>query len=119
MSSIVIIEGDDLMCSLIKEWLAAAGYSVREAASAGAAANHGDLVIVDLSMPRRAGAATVRKVHQANPGVPVIAISAQFHPSLERSQDAARCLGARRLIAKPFTRDDLLTAVQAVIGPAA
>jgi CheY-like chemotaxis protein len=118
MSSIVIIEGDDLMCSLIKEWLAAAGYSVREAASAGAA-NHVDLVIVNLSMPRRAGAGTVRKIHQANPGVPVIAISAQFHPSLERSQDAARALGARRLIAKPFTRDDLLTAVQAVIGPAA
>jgi hypothetical protein len=50
MSSIVIIERDDLMC---KEWLAAAGYSVREAASAGTA-NHADLVIVSLSVPRRA-----------------------------------------------------------------
>jgi DNA-binding response OmpR family regulator len=53
MSSIVIIERDDLMCSLIKQWLAAAGYSEREAASAGTA-NHADLVIVSLSVPRRA-----------------------------------------------------------------
>jgi hypothetical protein len=48
----------------------------------------------------------------------VIAISAQFRSGLATSWWAARALGARKLIAKPFTREDLLGAVREVIGPA-
>ena len=119
MSTIVIMEADDLMRGLLNEWLSAEGYSVRvqrlrEPPSSGSA----DLVILDLYMPRQNGAETVRAVQQSYPGAAVIAISGQFRSGLDRSWRAARALGVRRLMAKPFTRDDLLAAVRALIGPA-
>src|SRR4051812_21489959 len=118
MSGIVIIEEDDLMRGLLGEWLSAEGYAVREQLLHEPAAGDADLVIVDLYMPRQTGAEVVRAVEQAHPGTPVIAISAQFRPGLAGSWWASRALGARKLIAKPFTREDLLGAVRAVIGPA-
>ena len=74
-------------------------------------------MIIDLHMPRQSGVEVVRAVQRARPGTPVIAISAQFRPGLDRSSWAAQALGVRQLIAKPFTREDLLEAVRAVIGP--
>jgi DNA-binding NtrC family response regulator len=119
MSSIVIIEEDDLMRGLLTEWLTGAGYAVRERSLRAAPDEAGAvLVIVNLYMPRQAGVDVVRAVQLAHPGIPVIAISAQFRPGLAGSWWAARALGARKLIAKPFTREDLLEAVHGVIGPA-
>jgi len=107
------------MRGLLTEWLTGAGYAVRARSLRGAPAGEGaDLVIVDLYMPRQAGVDVVRAVQQAHPGAPVIAISAQFRPGLAGSCRAARALGARKLIAKPFTREDLLGAVRALLGPA-
>src|SRR5207237_4268790 len=113
MARIVIIEEDDLMRGLLTEWLTAAGYAVLRWPPERSA----DLVIVDLYMPRQAGADVVRSVQQAHPGVPVIAISAQFRAGLDGSWWAARGLGVRQLIAKPFTRGAVLRAVEAAIGP--
>jgi CheY-like chemotaxis protein len=119
MSRIVIIDEDDLMRGLLSEWLTAAGYAVREGRLHEPPAGDGaDLVIVDLYMPRQAGAEVVRTVQQRHPGIPLIAISAQFRPGLDSSWWAARALGVRYLMAKPFTREDLLAAVHGVIGPA-
>ena len=107
------------MRGLLTEWLTGAGYAVRERGlRAAPAAGGADLVIVDLYMPRQAGVDVVRAAQQAHPGTPVIAISAQFRPGLAGSWWAARALGARKLIAKPFTREDLLGAVRALLGPA-
>ena len=105
------------MRGLLTEWLSAAGYAVLGRSPNGSAGPP-DLVIVNLYMPRQAGVDAVRSVQQAHPGIPVIAISAQFRAGLDGSWWAARALGVRELIAKPFTRSDLLRAVQAVIGPA-
>ena len=106
------------MRGLLTEWLTAAGYAVLGQAPRAALERGADLVIVDLYMPRQAGIDVVRSVQQAHPGTPLIAISAQFRPGLDGSWWAARALGVRQLIAKPFTRSDLLRAVQAVIGAA-
>jgi CheY-like chemotaxis protein len=118
MSSIVIIDEDDLMRGLLTEWLTAAGYAVLGRTPRVSPGRRADLVIVDLYMPRQAGVDVVRSVQQAHPDTPIIAISAQFRAGLDGSWWAARALGVRQLIAKPFTRSDVLTAVQAAIGPA-
>jgi DNA-binding response OmpR family regulator len=119
VSGIVIIEEDDLLSGLLKEWLSAEGYVVRECRLRELpAGDHADLVIVDLYMPRQAGGEIVRAVKQAYPGAEVIAISAQFSPGLAGSWRAAQALGVQQLIAKPFTREDLLGAVRAVVGAA-
>ena len=77
-----------------------------------------DLVIVDVYMPRHEGAKTLRAVKAAHPETPLIAISGQFRPGLAGSCTAAEALGVRQVIAKPFSRRDLLAAVRGVIGPA-
>ena len=119
MSSIVIIEEDKLMRELLTEWLSAKGYSVRAAAPGDAQAPaKADLVIVDVYMPRHEGAKTLRAVKAAHPETPLIAISGQFRPGLVGPCTAADALGVHQVIAKPFTRHDLLAAVECVIGPA-
>jgi DNA-binding response OmpR family regulator len=119
MPTIIIMEADDLMRGLLNEWLSAEGYSVRgQRLHESPAPGRADLVILDLYMPRQNGADTVRAVQQSYPGTPVIAISAQFRSGLDSSWWAAQALGVRHLMAKPFTRDDLLAAVRALIGPA-
>ena len=118
MSRIVIIEQDQLLRGLLREWLSAEGYAVSErrlgeqSSDAPAA-----LVIVDLYMPRCRGGDCVRAVKQAHPGAAVIAMSAQFSSGLAHSPRAAQVLGARQLLVKPFSRVELLSAVRAAIGP--
>ena len=101
------------------EWLSAEGYSVRAAAPGDAQApDKADLVIVDVYMPRNEGAKTLRAVKAAYPETPLIAISGQFRSGLVGSCTAADALGVQQVVAKPFTRRDLLAAVEDVIGPA-
>jgi CheY-like chemotaxis protein len=117
--NIVILEEDQLMRGLLVEWLSAAGYPVRAAASGNAQApNKADLVIVDVYRPRHEGAKTLRAVKAAYPGTPLIAISAQFRSGLVGCCSAADALEVQQVVAKPFTRDDLLAAVRDVIGTA-
>jgi DNA-binding response OmpR family regulator len=117
MSGIVILEEDDLMRELLEEWLTEAGYAVRRSGLADApAASRAGLVIIDLHSPREAGHETVRAAREAYPGAPVIAISGRFRSGLAGACAAAQALGAHAVIAKPFSRDDLLAAVRAVIG---
>jgi CheY-like chemotaxis protein len=118
MSAIVVIEGDKLMRDLLVEWLSAAGYSVRTPAVADVEPSvDSDLVIVDVYMPRQEGLQRLRAVKVANPKTPVIAISGQFRPGLVGSPAVAEALGVEQVIAKPFSRSDLLAAVHGVIGP--
>jgi DNA-binding response OmpR family regulator len=119
MSSIVIYEADDLMRGLLHEWLAGAGYRVsvvvpRDAAPRVAA----DLVILNIELPKDTGSRVAEKIQLAHPGKPIIALSAQFRANLSTAGATARALGVSQVIAKPLTRDALLAAVRAIIGPA-
>ena len=119
MSGIIIIEEDELMRGLLVEWLSSEGYSVRAAAPDDIPdSDNADLVIVDVYMPRHEGAERLRAIKAAHPATPLIAMSGQFSPALAGSSAAAESLGVRQVIAKPFTRRDLLAAVRSVIGPA-
>jgi DNA-binding response OmpR family regulator len=117
MSCIVIYEEDDLMRSLLEEWLQDAGYRVHSVASHSAPArNCADLVIVSLYRPKHAGARLVGEIQAAYPGTPLVAISAQFRSGLSTNGATAQTLGVAQVIAKPLTRDALLATVRAIIG---
>jgi CheY-like chemotaxis protein len=117
MPNVVIYEENDLMRSLLAEWLSEAGYCVRAAASHDLQGGGlTDLVIVSVSMPKQAGAQLVREIQAMHPGTPLIAISGQFLPGLSANGAIAQALGVQQVIAKPLTRVDLLGAVRAIIG---
>ena len=114
MPGIVIIEDDALMNALLKDCLTEAGYRVSSGANVETSAASPDLLIINVYMPRVAGAEMLRQARAAHPGTPVIAISGQF---CSASVGCAEALGVRKVVPKPFSRDELLDAVRAVIGP--
>jgi DNA-binding response OmpR family regulator len=106
------------MCALLQEWLCSAGYYVQVAAPPETdPAGKVDLAIVSVYMPKHAGAHLLQEVQAAHPRTPLIALSGQFRSGLSSVGSTALSLGVAQVIAKPLTRDTLLGAVHAMIGP--
>ncbi len=121
MQDVLVVEDDELMRTLVSEWLAQAGYTVREAVDGEAAVaalqqQPVSLVITDMHMPRRDGAQTLAWLHREHSPTPVIAMSGHFGSGRKYSREGALALGASRVLAKPFTQEELLDAVHALIG---
>jgi DNA-binding response OmpR family regulator len=115
---IVIYEEDDLTRALLRQWLAEAGYRVHIGTPCVRQVDcPADLAIVNVSMPKHAGAQCIRGIQTAHPDTPLIAISAQFRSGLSAAGATAQALGVQRVVAKPLSRAELLEAVQAMIGP--
>jgi DNA-binding response OmpR family regulator len=116
---IVIYEEDYLTRTLLREWLRDAGYRVRFGKAQHSKLDRpADLVIVDVYMPKQAGAQWIRDIQTAYPDTPIIAVSGQFRCGLSAAGATAQILGVRQAIAKPLTRSDLLDAVRGIIGAA-
>jgi CheY-like chemotaxis protein len=119
MQTVVVIEEDSAMRTLICEWLRGEGYVVRglPVEEAGLASG-ADLVIVDVPNLRSRGADTVRAVRARYPQSALIGLSTQLGRSLHSDSNPARALGLQRLVAKPCARGELLDAVADAIGAA-
>lgn len=68
-------------------------------------------VLVDLFMPEMDGIETLLKVKRERPEIPVIAMSGGGTKSSFDFLDVAARLGADGVLKKPFTAQELLTAV--------
>src|SRR5262249_32163044 len=105
------VESDDLIRDLLERWLGEAGYRVVANSSAASAARGApSLVIANVPSPRGTGA-LIRSLQETY-AAPIIALSARFRSGLGASKDAARRLRVRRVLPKPFTREELLGAVR-------
>jgi CheY-like chemotaxis protein len=119
MLTIVVIEQDIAMRTLVCEWLEAEGYRVRgRSAGASAVVSGVDLVIVDLLNLPTQGAEAVRQVKSTYPGAMLIGISTQLSRTLGADSPQARALAISGLVTKPCTRNELLAAVVDAIGVA-
>lgn len=119
-SDILVVDDDALLRGMVAEWLTQVGYSVREAQDGVAALAllrdaPARLLITDMQMPSMNGAETLAIVCREFPTMPVIAMSGQFDSGLGFTRDTVIGQGAREVLAKPFSRDDLLTLVQSVV----
>ncbi|WP_006786987.1 response regulator [Thiorhodospira sibirica] len=122
MANIVVIDDDPLFCDLLSTMLGQDGHRVT-AASDGEAGlalvqrNPPDLVITDILMPRLDGVDIIRRLHVSHPDLPIIAISGGRRSiSAEFNLNSATLIGARKTLAKPFTRQQLLQTVKEVLG---
>jgi len=118
MARILIIEDDPGMRDVLEETLMPAGHEVWSAVNGqeGVAlfrAHPADLVITDLLMPEKEGLETIRELRSARPALRIIAISGAS-PEW-RVLEMARKLGAQKTLAKPFTPQDILEAVNACL----
>jgi twitching motility two-component system response regulator PilH len=120
MGTILIVEDTPSEMELISHYLRESGYSVIGATSAKAALNQAiaqqpDLIITDVVMPGMSGYELCRslKKHPATEKVPVIICTS-------KGQDIDRLWGMKQgadaYLTKPFSREQLLQAVQSVAG---
>src|SRR5262249_7299366 len=108
---ILIVESDDLIRELLERWLGEAGDRVvAKSSTAASPPEAASLVIGHVSTPRGAGALV--RTPQVTYGPPIIVVSARSRHGLGSSKDAARRLRVRRVLPKPFTRAELLSAVR-------
>ena len=115
MSTILVMDDDASIRTLLSTALQAVGYAVVEASNG----REGlqlyrqkpvDLVVVDIVMPELNGPDTIMALTREFLDVKVIAISGVF--SEDYMKKTARLLGARKILRKPFEMEALLRAVQ-------
>lgn len=122
MASIVIIDDDPLFCDLLSTMLTQEGHRVVTAPDGEVGLSlvnqkTPDLVITDILMPKLDGVDIIRRLHVSHPDLPIIAISGGRRSiSAEFNLNSATLIGARKTLAKPFTRQQLLQAVKDVLG---
>jgi len=114
---ILTIEDDAAIRRGIVDALTFAGYDVIQAADgiegcAAAIAREYDLLLLDMVLPGRDGLEILRQVRNARPTLPVIILSARGE---ERDRIAGLKAGADDYVVKPFSVDELLARVEAVL----
>ena len=116
MARILIIDDNPDVLAAVHNVLTAEGHSVSDApkSSAGIALHRAlpfDLIITDIVMPEKEGISTIIDLRGEFPDLKIIAMSGggDFEPY--GYLDIAIRVGANRTLAKPFTREELLEAV--------
>jgi CheY-like chemotaxis protein len=131
MSKVLIIDDEKDVRIVLKEVLQRAGYEAAVAADAREGlekleADGADLVITDVIMPGMDGVATVERIRESYPDMPIIVISGggnvapmEYEPgaiSTNAYLASATRAGADRTLTKPFERQELVKAVQDLLG---
>lgn len=114
-ASILLIDDDRFFAKLTAAMLTPAEVIVARDGAEGIALmkTHAfDLLITDLLMPEKDGIETILEIRRANAALPIIAISGggRFGGRGDLLRMAQR-LGATATLQKPFTREELLAAV--------
>jgi len=114
---VLLVEGDAALQGLLDEWLAAEGHDVSvDRLSDERSDNQPHLVIVDLPYSREHGVELLRRVSQAHPDVPILALSSNLLASVASTGAVARALGVSGVLAKPIARAALICAVRDLTG---
>jgi DNA-binding NtrC family response regulator len=111
---IMIIDNEEGLCRMMEAVLMDNGYAVRSFTDPLDAVNAfrpatWDLVISDIKMPGIDGLEVLQRLKEAEPGIPVIMITA--YATVEMSIQALR-KGAYDMLTKPFEPDELLYRVK-------
>ncbi len=121
MSSILLIEDDELFRGALADALTERGFTVTQAADGAQGvklfyAEPTDLVLTDIVMPNKDGTAAVADLRRDFPSFGIIAMSggAANNPALYLK--IAGALGANRTLKKPFSLPMLLATMEEVLA---
>ena len=122
MKRILVIDDEELMLTYLRDLLEAEGYEVLTAANGAEGlalfdTDPVDLVITDIIMPVKDGLDTILELKKQSPDLPIIAISAGGNIPKERYLAVASYMKNTKTLAKPFTRDELISAVEEHLQP--
>lgn len=121
MALVLVVDDEPDVREFVAAVLELAGHEVRTAANGREALDHhrarpADLVIMDIFMPEKEGLETIMELREQFPGVRIIAISGGGRTGDRNFLAQARYFGAARSLAKPFSHEELLNAVEEVLA---
>lgn len=119
MPKVLIVDDERSVVLLLRQILNERGYDTCEAPNGLAGlkwfqSQFIDLVITDLKMPNMDGMTFLREVRRQEPATPVIVLTAYGSPE---SAIEAKESGAFTYLSKPFEIEELLRAVESLVGP--
>jgi len=114
---LLVVDDDDRIRELLKQFLARAGFRVTTAADAAAARRlmsmmAFDLLVVDVMMPGEDGLSLTTWVHGGGSGAPVLILTARGEAD---ERIAGLTAGADDYLAKPFEPQELLLRIEAIL----
>ncbi len=122
MRKILIVDDEPYILNILDFSLDAEGYTVLQAADGDealrlAVAQHPDLIILDVMMPRLDGYETCRRLKEdaATKDIPVVMLTAR---NSREDRDKGDKAGADGFMTKPFSPQRLLDVVQEYLGVA-
>ena len=111
---VLVSDADSAVYGLLEDWLAAQGCSVvREHAGHDGV----DLIVVNVPYPREGEQRVLSRVAREHPGIPILALSSNFFPSIDCCGAVARALGVAGVLPMPVTRDALAQALDRILKP--
>ena len=110
---VLVVGADSATYELLSEWLADIGCRPCHADAPGEAPPPA-MLVVDVPFPRES-LGLLRMLTARYPGVPVLALSATFLPSVEERGEASRALGVEGVMPKPLRREALVGAVRRLL----
>ena len=121
MPTILVIDDDEYLRDSLRRTLKKGNYTVLEAAEGGKglavlATQAVDLILLDIFMPGREGLETITELRRSYPTIKVIAMSGGGSKGDLDVLKTAKVFGAQRTLAKPFTREELIEAVEQVVN---
>ena len=119
--TVLVVEDDPVILELLSLNFSMEGFDVRtaedgEVALAEVAAQHPDVIVMDIMMPKITGLEAVArlKADDATAGIPIILLSAKAQSSdVQAGLDA----GADDYVTKPFEPSDLVDRVERLLAP--
>lgn len=122
MQTILIVDDDEEIRSILQKSLSGAGFSVSVALGGEEAirlcrSQRVDLIILDIWMPEKDGIETIMDLRRGAPEAKIIAISGGGKAGNLHPLDWALRLGAIGTLAKPFTFEQLLAAISDALAP--
>jgi len=121
MQKILIIDDESHILLMLKKMLGRAGYEIELAGNGKEGLDifkrsQPDLVITDIIMPEKEGLETIREMRKTKKDLKIIAMSGGGKVSADSYLDIARIFGANKIIAKPFTKVEMVSAVIELLG---
>jgi two-component system, cell cycle response regulator DivK len=113
---ILVVEDHEDNRQILRDLLGSAGYEMIEAGNgeagvAAAAAEHPDLILMDIQLPILDGYEATRQI-RANPALTDIPIIVVTSYALSGDEEKARAAGCNAYVAKPYSPRQLLARIR-------
>ena len=117
MESILIVDDDINLCTLLKEELGVVGYDAEFVNDGNQAIKYlsekkADLILLDLKMPNKDGFGVLKEMQEKRIRAKVIVLTA--YADVKSAIDSTK-MGANDFISKPYDFDELLITIRRVL----